>query len=1176
MAIEVLTGLPPEIEQYRQLIKSRLRWHTRFVHGYSMPWHQQIWVEALEDQSIKRLLIIAPPKYGKALALDTPIPVPSGWKTMGELKVGDSVFAGNGSVTTVIGMSPILKDRRVFRVADRLGHHVIADADHEWIVRLDRKYPTSFRKCKTEWLYRRQNGLAGNRAFYIKVQSGLKLPDALLPIPPYTLGVWLGDGDSDGGRFTCGDDDRHFISAEIQKDGFFITEQPCKTRCGRAGIRGLSALLRQNNLLGNKHIPQEYMRASQAQRLALLQGLMDTDGHVAEDGDGGEFCNMKEELARQVSELVLSLGLKCSLSIGMATVNGKDCGTKYRVLLRGEGIFRLPRKLSRCHKSAKDGHYITIKAAGVMDTKCIAVEHESHTFLAGEGMFPTCNTPVVGLDYLGWRIGNDPEGYHCIYVSNTATQANKNSVALRDMVAYNKNYRFLYGIEPDVNKGWGENEWYVKRKNESDKDPTLQATGVNGPILGATVQEVIYDDIADQENMATEYQRQKLMEWVKTTPSSRLVPGGREIMICTRWHEEDPAAIFEKEGWVVIRLPAIDEDGNPTYPEYWSVDDLIGDKPSSAKSTLGTKQYELMFQQNVLPEGGNIFKHEWWRYWEQGKAPWQLDSSSESHLPIRGIVQSWDTAFKEKQANDFSVCETWNILDNGYYLVDVWRGKVDFPKLKLVAVANWEQSHPMAVLIEDAASGQCYSSDTEILTKRGWRLFSDTDVDIDVFATRNVKTGYFEWQRATSSMKEEYVGRMLHFHGRSVDLLVTPDHRMLVNALPRKLGGNRYRSGDAIVKARDLVEYQMGSRIGIPMTSSWEGVEIESKEFHADKEKMSQRYGGRFDTIGRRIGARELNPVRMSGDDYCAFMGAYLSEGWFRINHKCRTYDVFVSQRKQGTIAFDKFAELLSRIQGRQISYNGHDFVICSLGLAEFVSQFGKAGDKYVPGDIMNASSRQLRIFWEYYALGDGDAVGGITTISPRIEGQLVEIAQKIGYSASTYKKKRPLHSVLIGNNNRPTPPENFKQAYRIGLRKSKAMGFHVEDTSYDGTIYCVSVPNGVVYVRRNGKPAWCGQSLIQELRTHTRIPVIPIKVDKDKVSRANAVTPTLEAGKVFIPKEASWRPQWEHEHEIFPSGVNDDQVDTTTQFLNWARQHVVTGTAGLTGVGKQSTWRQQ
>ena len=414
-------------------------------------------------------------------------------------------------------------------------------------------------------------------------------------------------------------------------------------------------------------------------------------------------------------------------------------------------------------------------------------------------------TPVVGTDYLGWRIGNDPEGYHCIYVSNTATQANKNSVALRDTIAYNGNYRFLYGLKPDPMKGWGENEWFIKRKNEADKDPTLQATGVGGPILGATVQEVVYDDVADLENMATEYQRQKLMEWIDTTPSSRLVPGGREIMICTRWNEKDPAAILEERGWVVIHLPALDADGQSTYPRYWTVEALIGDNPASARNTLGLRMFEMMFQGHVMPAEGNIFKREYWRYWKQSEAPWQLDSESEAYLPIRATVQSYDTAYKEKQVNDFSACSTWAVLDNGYYLLDVWRGKVDFPKLKQAAVSLYQLWKALAVLIEDCASGQ----------------------------------------------------------------------------------------------------------------------------------------------------------------------------------------------------------------------------------------------------------------------------------------------------------------------------------------------------------------------------------SLIQELRAHTRIPVIAIKVDRDKVSRANAVTPLLEAGKVFLPENAAWRPQFEHEHEVFPGGANDDQVDTLTQFLNWARFSVVTDTGGLIGVGKQSTWRK-
>ena len=311
-------------------------------------------------------------------------------------------------------------------------------------------------------------------------------------------------------------------------------------------------------------------------------------------------------------------------------------------------------------------------------------------------------SPVVGLDYLGWRIGNDPENYHCIYISNTAGQAHKYNVALRDAIAKNKRHHRLYGLEPDYDKGWSEAEWFVKRKNEADKDPTVQAVGIHGPILGATVQEIILDDPADKENMATPYQREELMDWIQSTAMSRLMPdNNRVIAIMTRWHEDDPAAIWKNAGWHVIELPAIDKDGKPTYPELWNLDALNN---ARSDANMGTSRFELMFQGNIIPEGGAIFRREWWRYWKQGEAPWQKLGAE--NKPILAVVQSWDTAFKEKQENDYSACETWGVCENGYYLLNAWRGKLEFPRLKVAFHQLYEQWKPVTVLIEDAASGQ--------------------------------------------------------------------------------------------------------------------------------------------------------------------------------------------------------------------------------------------------------------------------------------------------------------------------------------------------------------------------------------------------------------------------------------------------------------------------------------
>ena len=92
-------------------------------------------------------------------------------------------------------------------------------------------------------------------------------------------------------------------------------------------------------------------------------------------------------------------------------------------------------------------------------------------------------------------------------------------------------------------------------------------------------------------------------------------------------------------------------------------------------------------------------------------------------------------------------------------------------------------------------------------------------------------------------------------------------------------------------------------------------------------------------------------------------------------------------------------------------------------------------------------------------------------------------------------------------------------------------------------------------------------------MKADTTIPVVPIKVDRDKVARANAVVAMFEAGKVFIPYEAGWRGEWEMEHEVFPLGAHDDLVDTTVHFLNWVRQHA-TPTVGLQMAPMKSRWR--
>jgi intein/homing endonuclease len=162
-------------------------------------------------------------------------------------------------------------------------------------------------------------------------------------IDPYLLGIWLGDGSSDTGAITTAD-------PEVLK-GVEHSLIPCSTNKKSKALLyrclGLTTQLRELGLLRNKHIPRAYLQGDRGQRLSLLQGLMDSDGHCSFTGNV-EFCNMNETLAHQVKELMLSLGMKANLSKGEAKLRGVSHGTKFRVgCVTSLPVFRLARKLER-------------------------------------------------------------------------------------------------------------------------------------------------------------------------------------------------------------------------------------------------------------------------------------------------------------------------------------------------------------------------------------------------------------------------------------------------------------------------------------------------------------------------------------------------------------------------------------------------------------------------------------------------------------------------------------------------------------------------------------------------------------------------------------------------------------------------------------------------------------
>lgn len=229
-----------------------------------------------------------------------------------------------------------------------------------------------------------------------------------------------------------------------------------------------------------------------------------------------------------------------------------------------------------------------------------------------------------------------------------------------------------------------------------------RAIGVGAGITGMGGNLIIIDDpVKNREEANSETYREKVWDWYTDDLYTRQEPGAAIILIMTRWHQDDLAGrILQSEdskNWCVVNLPAEAEENDPLgreigaalCPERYDLDAL-----NSIKSVMGSS-YNALFQQRPSAIEGEIFKREWWKYFNPSALP-----------SFKRIIQSWDTGFKTKEYNDYSVCTTWGMTDSGYYLLGRWKGKVEFPELKRLVISLANQYGPHQILIEDKASGQ--------------------------------------------------------------------------------------------------------------------------------------------------------------------------------------------------------------------------------------------------------------------------------------------------------------------------------------------------------------------------------------------------------------------------------------------------------------------------------------
>jgi len=412
------------------------RWLYKHIDFTVLPWQEKVLRDLYGACDIdtgqrryRRSYLSMAKKNGKALGLETPIPTPDGWQTIGGIRSGARVFDERGIPCTVVGITETMVGRPCFRVKFSDGCEIVADAEHEWLTmsrlpsfRVGAKRQPCVRIRTTQEIadsIRIESPGSSGSNHSIRVCGALALPDAALPVPPYVLGAWLGDGTSSIATITVHPDDLEIIS-QIEKEGITcdrfksggFAKSAHSYRLGKSAIpdtglkntrdgSSFQALLGRLELLNNKHIPAVYLRASIHQRMALLQGLMDTDGYATKGGQC-EFTTTSEALAKQAAELIRSLGLKPTTKRGEAKLYGRVIGPKWRIQFWSRAdapCFRLRRKCARLKKAAgakklrsTTRHIVSVESVPSEPVRCIQVDSPSHLFLAGESMIPTHNS----------------------------------------------------------------------------------------------------------------------------------------------------------------------------------------------------------------------------------------------------------------------------------------------------------------------------------------------------------------------------------------------------------------------------------------------------------------------------------------------------------------------------------------------------------------------------------------------------------------------------------------------------------------------------------------------------------------------------------------------------------------------------------------------------------------
>lgn len=752
---QIARGLTADLAQFMRQAWNIVEPETPLIWN----WHYDFlaeWLTLVSDGRFKELhpdklglIINVPPRSGKNCAHSEPVFTPDGWRLHGDLRPGDAVFGRNGQPVEVLATGHEQIVDRLVRFTD--GGAVRCHAEHEWIVfdRAKGKYPQRIletQQIETGWEPPRnssvtgpnprswpvwlgeRNSRGGRARYQVDANVRLVLPERLLAIPPYVLGVWLGDGRSTGACVSHSPRDLEQI-AKIESLGF-IRSATCKHSV--TGVLttyfkgGLHSLLKRVGVFDDKHIPAAYLTASVNQRLELLAGLVDTDGCFGGEDGRYHFSNCNHRLVEDVATLIRSLGWRACVTdseprVEGHLVNGRmlyDRQKQYVASFSPDLILpvAIPRKRSgQLQPLTRRRGIVGIERCAPTMGRCIQVE--GGIYLVGETMVPTHNSTFASVLWPIWTWLDHP-GRRFLFASHS-----------RDL-ALNHNNKRAWLIKSRFFQERFANRFRALTTAgdmiRNDHTGQFHVTSIGSGSTGFGGMILVGDDLLDREDAFSVTAKKKANSWIDSSFSKMLDDAvrGVTVHISQRLAVDDPTGHITGEDkstgkaydWIRIKIRR-EATEQETYEFPISGQKFVRPKgdilqadrcPPMVLLRMKAKPREWanQEQQEPTPETGSLLNANRLR-WFKGSTP----------LPtFFQVVISVDCNFAEGIENDFVAIHKYALVFNRRYLIDARVEQMGYAATKqaIKEVARGGQtvawmSCPMPaatqVLIENKANG---------------------------------------------------------------------------------------------------------------------------------------------------------------------------------------------------------------------------------------------------------------------------------------------------------------------------------------------------------------------------------------------------------------------------------------------------------------------------------------